>query len=296
MKLRITARQSCNQCREKAEVRTQNLESRKNRRRSCLHFAGVNFGKEGVRRFAAGNLGWLGAAALAVAAFLFVAPGTGSTQAKKEQAGKSPVATAFAEDKGRFRVLVDGQPSGTEEFQIARAGSDWVARGSVDITAGGGTTKLSSILRVRGDGTPVKYEFDMTGTDGKKSAVDVVFNNGTATIETQAAGSPAFTQEFFYEKPRVVVLDNNLYHHYALLVRMFDWKARGAQTFAVLIPQDQLPGSVTVEYIGEQNIGGARLEALRMKSADLEAFLYVDNNRRLMRIAVPDSKAEVVRE
>lgn len=231
------------------------------------------------------------------------ASATAGTQEKPEKQQKAqrqeraaPVAAAFAEDKGRFRVLVDGQPSGTEDFQIARAGSDWIARGTAEISAGGGTAKLSSTLRLRSDGSPVKYEFDMTGLDGKKSAVDVVFNGGTATVETETSGSPAFTQEFFYETPRVVVLDNNLYHHYALLARMFDWKARGAQTFAVLIPQDQTPGSITLEYAGQQTIGGAKLDTLRLKSADLEAYLYVDGNRRLMRLAVPDSKAEVIRE
>jgi hypothetical protein len=214
-----------------------------------------------------------------------------TTQKPKEE----PAAlAAFAEDKGRFRVVVDGQPAGTEEFQISRVGSEWAARGAVDITAGG--AKLTSHLRLRGDGTPVKYEFELVGQDGKRSSAGVAFEGGTARIETQSSGAPPFTQEFFYETARVVILDNNLYHHYALLVGMFDWKAKGAQTFQVLIPQDLTPGSITLEYLGQQEIGGTKLEALRMRSADLEVFLYVDSNRRLMRLVVPDSKAEVIRE
>ena len=224
-------------------------------------------------------------------------------QPKKETAAKKtkqeraePAAAPFVEDKGRFRVLVDGQPAGTEDFQISKAGNEWTARSTVEITSSGGAAKLTSHLRLRGDGTPVKYEFNMTGQDGKRSGVDVVFEGSTARTETRSADSAPFSQEFFYETPRVVVLDNNLYHHYALLARMFDWKAKGAQTFQVLIPQDLTPGSVTLEYLGQQAVGGAKLEALRMKSADLEVFLYVDANRRLMRLAVPDAKAEVIRE
>lgn len=248
------------------------------------------------------------AALLALAAALAAAPAVLPQQEKKEQPKKEPAAkktkqersapalAPFAEDKGRFRVLVDGQPVSTEDFQIARAGSDWTARGTVEITSGGGAAKLTSSLRLRGDGTPVKYEFTMTAQDGKRSGVDVVFEGGTARTETQTSGSASFSQDFFYETPRVVVLDNNLYHHYALLARMFDWKSKGAQTFQVLIPQDLTPGSVTLEYLGEQPIGGGKLEALRMKSADLEVFLYVDSNRRLMRLVVPDAKAEVIRE
>ena len=236
---------------------------------------------------------------LSLAGTLLLSPAGLAQNGKKDQAKKAAPAlptVPFATDKGRFRVVVDGLPVATDEFQISRNGSEWSARGTVDITSETGGTRITSHLRVRNDGTPVKYEVEVTPPDGKRSSVNVVFDGTTARIETQMAGSAAFTQEFYYESPRVVILDNNLYHQYALLARMFDWKAKGAQTFQVLIPQDLTPGSITLEYVGPQTVGGSKLEALRMKSTDLEVFLYADSNHRLMRLAVPGSKAEVIRE
>ena len=290
--------------------------------------------------------------------------------------GASPLAI----DQGKFRVLVDGQAAGVEEFSISRSGSEWLARGNMQIGEGSSAARVSGRLKLRDDGSPIGYEFEWKGADGKKSTSAVLFQDGTAIIESQMAGANAtvqfgaslgdhhgegvmivevprdsaaekaglktgdlvtrlegqpvksvaelnealrakgdlgrfsvtvtregetrtaqvrpvpFTQQFFFDSGRVVILDNNLYHHYAILVWLYDWEKRGAQPFNVLIPQDLTPGTVTVEATGQRNVGGTRFDVLRMSAADLEVELFVDRNKRLMRIEVPGSKAEVVRE
>jgi len=103
-------------------------------------------------------------------------------------------------------------------------------------------------------------------------------------------------QELTFGSPRVLILDNNLYHHYAVLARLYDWNTKGTQTFPVLIPQEMTPGSLTVESAGLQKVDGASLETLRVRTADLEIYLYLDASHRLVRLAVPASKALVLRE
>jgi hypothetical protein len=115
-------------------------------------------------------------------------------------------------------------------------------------------------------------------------------------MSLELEGAKPFVQDFTFGSPRVVILDNNLYHHYALLARLYDWNARGAQTFPVLIPQEMTPGMIAVEALGPQQVDGAALELLRVRTADLEINLYFDASRRLVRLDVPTSKAVIVRE
>ena len=94
----------------------------------------------------------------------------------------------------------------------------------------------------------------------------------------------------------IAVLDNNLYHQYAVLARLYDWNKKGLQTFSVLVPQAMTPGSVTVESLGEQNSNsGKKLEELVVKTEDLEVDLFLDG-ARLERIVAPSTNAEIVRQ
>jgi hypothetical protein len=92
------------------------------------------------------------------------------------------------------------------------------------------------------------------------------------------------------------VLDNNLYHQYAVLTQIYDWKAGGKQTFPVVIPQDLTPGSISVESIGLRQVENATYEAMRVSSTDLEILLYLDANHHLVRLDVPASKVTIQRE
>ena len=201
---------------------------------------------------------------------------------------------ALAPDKGKFRILVGGQPAGKEEFEISQNGAEWIARGSSNVEAKeAGATRVTALLRLKADGTPVHYEWATEG--GKKAAANVDFSNGTATIDLRLEGAKPFTQQFFFNTPRVVILDNNLFHHYAILARLYDWEKKGTQTFSVLVPQAMTPGSVTVEYGGPAPFGNAKYEMLRVRTEDLELDLYLDN-QRLMRIVSSTANAEAIRE
>lgn len=228
---------------------------------------------------------------------LALAVSLAQTKTDKTEKKQTPPVTAtgsFVEEKGHFRILIDGQQAGTEEFQIARSGKDWMARGSSEVSAAsGGNAKVSGRLELTADGAPLRYEW--TSSLPKKSSATIQFSGGSAKMELRVEGLPAFPQEFSFDSPRVVILDNNLYHHYAVLARIYDWKAKGPQTFPVLIPQDGMPGSILVEYAGAKVVEGVKLETLRIRSTDLELELDCEG-ARLVRIYVPASKAEIIRE
>ncbi|MFZ0332681.1 MAG: hypothetical protein WAN10_16295 [Candidatus Acidiferrales bacterium] len=204
-------------------------------------------------------------------------------------------AQGISPQKGKFRDMVNGKEVGSEEFEISSDGGGWLARANVSVKgASGPETRITSQLQLRVDGSPIHYEWT-TVTGSKKAGASVDFDNGVATIHVQVNGGAPFTQQFNFKTPLIAILDDNLYHQYAILADLYDWSKKGQQTFSVLIPQEMIPGTVTVEALDPENSNGKNLARLRVRSQDLEIILYLDGNR-LERVSVPSANAEIVRQ
>ncbi len=204
-------------------------------------------------------------------------------------------ANIFIADKGKFTIQVDGQTVAHETFEIAPAGAGWVAKGTTELkvpqTA---PSTISGTLTMQPDGTPVSYEWSSQAE--KTNGAHILFANGIAKVTLEMQGARPFEQDMAFGAPLVAILDDNLYHHYAVLARLYDWQKRGPQTFPVLIPQELTPGSITVEATGSATAGGKSYEGLRATTSDLEVLLYLDKEHRLDRLEVPSAKVTILRE
>jgi hypothetical protein len=198
-------------------------------------------------------------------------------------------------DKGAFRILLDGKEVGSEQFEIQASGENRIVRSEAVIRAPGQPeTRSSGELRVAPDGSPLGYKW--TAAADKKASGSVEFKDGSAkTFLDQDGGKDPYQADFLFGSPHVAVLDNNLYFQYTLVAQLYDWNAKGSQSFPVLIPQDITPGSITVESIGSQKVEGGTFEALRVTTADLEVVAYFDGRHRLMRLEVPAAMVSIVR-
>lgn len=210
------------------------------------------------------------------------------------RAQKKDPNTALQPDKGKFSLLVDGKSMGQEEFEIAPSGAGWMARGTTTIKTETGDTKVTGNLTLQPDGAPIAY--DWSAQTDKTNGAHILFANGTAKIMLEMQGSRPYEQDLSFGTPLVVILDNNLYHQYAVLARIYDWSKGGAQQLPVLIPQELTPGSITLESTGSASQGGKSYEGLRVTTGDLEILLLLDNKHKLMRLEVPAAKVSVVRE
>jgi hypothetical protein len=199
----------------------------------------------------------------------------------------------LAADKGTFKILVSGQQIGKEEFSIAPNGGDWSAHGSTEIQSPKGNTHVIGNLVVHADGVPVHYEWSTQGS--KKASATIAFTGVTANVELHLEGARPFTQQFTFAAPLVVVLDDNLYYQYTFLARLYDWDKKGEQSFAVLVPQEMTPGTVTVDSMGEQVVNGQKVQELRVKTEDNEIDLFLDGPK-LVRLVAPAANAEIIRE
>ena len=201
----------------------------------------------------------------------------------------------FAQDKGKLTIKLDGQTVGHEDFEIAPSGAGWRAKGTADIKPPEGpANKISGTLTLQPDGAPISYEW--TSQAEKTNGAHIIFANGVAKITLEMQGARPFEQTLSFNTPLVAVLDNNLYHQYAVLARVYDWSKRGTQSFPVLIPQELTPGTITVEATGSASADGKSYEGLKVTTFDLEILLLLDNNHRLMRLEVAAAKVSVIRD
>jgi hypothetical protein len=208
---------------------------------------------------------------------------------------KVPAGSVFSPDKGKLNILLDGKSVGREEFEITASGGGWIAKGTTKITPPqGASSTVTGTLTLQPDGAPVSYEW--TSQAEKTNGAHILFANGVAKITLQMQGAHAFEQDLSFGSPFIAVLDNNLYHQYAVLARVYDWSRRGAQSYSALVPQELLPGTITVDSVGGVNADGKAYEGLKVSTSDLEVILYLDTNHRLMRLEVLSAKVVVVRE
>ena len=215
--------------------------------------------------------------------------------AAQKKGAPAPGTRVFAADKGKLTIKLAGQTVGHEEFEIAPSGGGWLAKGTAEIKPPeGAATKVSGSLTLQQDGAPISYEW--TSQAEKTNGAHLVFANGVASITLEMQGARPFQQDLTFNSPLIAVLDNNLYHQYAVLARIYDWSKGGAQTFPVIIPQELTPGTITVQSTGSATADGKTYEGLKVNTSDLEILLLLDSNHRLVRLEVPDAKVVVSRE
>ncbi len=226
-------------------------------------------------------------------AILFVCTTLTIAAQKKSTAPATP--TVFSQDKGKFTIQLNGKSVGHEEFELAPAGGGWLARSTTDITPpDSAASRVTGSLTLQPDGAPISY--DWTSQAARTNGAHILFANGVAKITLQMQDSRPFEQDMSFGSPMIAVLDNNLYYQYAVLARLYDWSKGGSQSLSVLIPQELTPGSIEVESAGTQSAGGRSYDGLRVATSDLEVMLYLDSNRRLMRLEVPSAKVAVIRD
>lgn len=238
------------------------------------------------------NQGRLRSAACSLSALLLyvIALGLLASAAQKKSAG-----SIFVPEKGKFNILLDGKSVGREDYEISSGGGGWTAHGTTSLKPPeGAASTVTGTLTLQPDGAPVSYEW--TSQAEKTNGAHVLFANGVAKMTLQMQGARPFEQDLSFASPLIVVLDNNLYHQYAVLARIYDWTKRGTQSFPVLIPQELTPGTITVDWVGAVSAEGKSYEGLKVITNDLEIVLYLDGNHRLVRLEVPSAKVSVVRE
>jgi hypothetical protein len=205
------------------------------------------------------------------------------------------------DDQGVFVVSQAGRPIGTETFTIKSSSHQVEAEARIELRAEQqGKTydfKTSPKLLMNDDLQPLTYSWSQKGAQSSELSVD--FRSTPAKAHYRTVTGEADDRDFTLPKD-VVILDDNVIHHYELVTQLYRRTQGGKQTFHAFIPQEALPGTLDVEDVGEEQVevGGEKRNLRHLVvTTDLARIdLWVDSQDRLQLVSIPAAAIEAVRK
>jgi len=212
--------------------------------------------------------------------------------------GGSFPAPAAESEQGRLRIFANGRPIGSERYEISATATELQARAEILLEGGDHKVRQTTSLLLNADGSPRRYEWKLE--EPQESWLRVEFKGSRATILFPRPDGKQEQQVYDFGGERVAVLDVNVFHHFQLLARFYDFARGGPQTIPVFIPQTVQPGVVTVELeaVETQTVGGKEqpVRRLSITSEDNRVLLWLTESGRFVRLQVPQANVEVLLE
>ena len=229
-----------------------------------------------------------------LAAFLAASP-------LKPLTAKGLPAASSLNDRGEYVISLAGKRIGTENFEIRATANGIEAEGKVEmrVPQEGKSVEFrtSSKLVLDPELQPLTYSWSQKGA--QSSQLEIQFQPSPAKVRYKTVTGEEDARDFELSK-EVVVLDNNVFHHYQLIAQKYSRSGSDKQTLPAFVPQEALPGTLVVQDAGPDSaeVGGQK-QTLRhlVFSTELKQIdLWVDEQGRVRRIYNSDTQLDAVRK
>ncbi len=232
--------------------------------------------------------------------FLLFGPRNGISQTKSKTETPSPP-IHFGKESGSFRIFFGGEEIGEEKFQIIEEASALKAIAEIRIAVDREKEKVVFLIHAALQFTrsfePLSYQVvQEAGPNKMRARVNFKPGKSEAIYET---GKETDTRQIELKKD-VMILDDNVFHHYLVLVKRYDFSKGGQQEFSAFVPQQFLSGGVSVADKGKEmvQIGNKNLslQHLLVDTGELQISLWLNESHELLKLSVPKSNVDVLRE
>ena len=212
--------------------------------------------------------------------------------------GPRPVSV---DDEGVFLISMAGHPVGSETFHIHSSRGRIEARAEIrlSIEKNGKTVSVESFPDLVTDSElrPLTYAWRLHGAQSSRLEVD--FRARPAKVRYHTINGSEDTRDFNLP-PDVVILDDNVIHHFELIAARLQAMGGGKQTLNVFVPQEALPSLLTVEDLGmspmQDSSGAPGLRHLLVTTDVTHVDLWVDDKLHVQRVSVPAVQLEALRK
>lgn len=223
-------------------------------------------------------------------------------------------------DSGSFGIYQDGKRVGTEKFKIEQKGDYSVATAEIKVDDGKTQAEQSAEMQVNPNGDLRSYTWKSTLPQHEEASVEA---NDQLLIEHLVPADQKKVDVPHILPVSTVILDDNFFSQREVLmwrylatacVRKNNQLSCGPGTYGVLVPQQHAAFNATVELKGMDKIsvkGAMRdLNKIVLKTADPQRLIvmnstkeaqpewvmWVDDDYKLIKISVPGSTIEIIRD
>jgi len=219
---------------------------------------------------------------------------------RPQEAAGSP-GPVNVDDEGVFVIAVAGRPMGSETFKIRSWPGRIEAKGEIrlNIEKNGKTVSVQSFPDLVADFQlrPLTYTWRLHGA--QSSWLEVDFHARPAKVRYHTINGYEDDRDFDLSSD-VVVLDDNVIHHFQLIVARWQAMGGGKQTLRVFVPQEALPSLMTVEDLGiaatPDSSATAGVRHLLITTDVTHVDLWVDDKLHVQRVSVPTAQLEALRK
>jgi hypothetical protein len=211
-------------------------------------------------------------------------------------------------DEGTFAVFQNGQRVATEDFTVRQLAANSLTSAHLRLDSGNaGVLEQTSDLTLLSDGSLSRYQWTQVSPDRRSATVEP--NDQVLIMHTVSGGKT--TDHSFFLAPTTFILDDYVFSsREVLLWRYLATSCRQRSTgdgcdlirarFPILVPRRNTSGEVFVEFKGYDDTPlNGRPQHLRhfVIQTDGPAWhLWLDEKHKLLRISIPDSNIEVLRQ
>ncbi len=223
-------------------------------------------------------------------------------------------------DSGSFGIYMNGKRIGTESFKIEQRPDFSVATAEIKVDDGASKATQTSEMQVAPNGDLRSYAWRATFPAKEEATVEP---NDQLLME-HIVDADLKKHEVQHILPvSTVILDDNFFSHREILLWRYlatgcapkeNRLVCGPKHFAVLVPHQHLAANATMEFVGPDKttvkgmvrelnkvvlkVGDPQqLVVMNQKDSDSTQWvLWVDEQYKVVKIAVPGSNVEVVRD
>lgn len=219
--------------------------------------------------------------------------------------------TGLSVDSGSFGVFVNGQRVATESFSIQQTSSGSTIKSQLKEEGAGDKASQTSQMQLTPAGELIRYEWQELSPG--KSQIELVPSEQFLTERITVNPGEKPTEQPFLLPASTVVLDNNFFVHRELLAWRYlaqNCKAEGGKfqcvsgpiSFGVVVPEGRTSMRVSLEPVGNEKVQIRGMErqlprfTLKFESGEWALWLDDQDHFKLMKIAIPAEKTEIIRD
>jgi hypothetical protein len=225
-------------------------------------------------------------------------------------------------DSGTFEIYVGGKRIGTETFKIEQRADFGILTAELRVNDGKGQARQMTEMRVAPNGELRSYSWRSISPEVEEAVVEP---QNDLLVEHLVFPDQKKKDVQHLLQPNTAILDNNFFSQREVLLWRYlqtgcvwkDGQGRmcGPSSYAVLVPQDHLSSSATLNLLGMGKVmvkGTERmLSKVSLQLGDPKQFvvmsgqsdshpnewlLWVDDQYKILKITVVGSDFEVIRE